>query len=134
MKNLNHVHFLNLRDFNQIFEYFDRVILANVLQVVPIIALRSIILRRIFRSLRPGGELVLVVQYRNSDFNRMLKMPNARLYLDGMAIKHIRGTSFYAFIRPADLKEIVTSQGFQIVQIKLNEGSCYIIARKPNEK
>lgn len=130
----NHVHLIHLRDFNQMPEYFDRVVLANVLQVVPIIALRAIILRRIFRSLRPGGELILVVQYRNSDFNRMMKMPNARLYLDGMVIKHIRGTSFYAFIQPAKLKEIVTSQGFEIVQNQLNEGSCYIIARKPNER
>lgn len=129
----NHVHVIGLKKFNEVRDFFDRVILANVLQVVPMVRLRSIIIRRIFRSLRPGGELIAVVQYRNSDFDRMMKMPNSYRYSDGMVIRHIRGTSFYGFIRPPVLQELLTSEGFEISETKLYDGSCYITAHKPTD-
>lgn len=108
----NDAHVVKLQDFGQMRCFFDRVILANVLQIIPMLALRSIIVRRIFRSLRVGGELIAVVQYRNSDFNRMKCMPNSWAYLDGMAIRHCRGTSFYSFISPHGFRNLIASQGF----------------------
>lgn len=111
---------------------FDRVFLMNVLQIVPIKSVRKAILRRLFDSLDTDGQILVSVQYRNSDFSRMARMPNAKRFRDGMLIEHLRGTSFYGFIMPKKLQCLVAEAGFCLDETKLHEGSCFIWASKRN--
>lgn len=126
----NAVEVLTSKELNGVTCYYDRAFLLNVLQIVPIPQIRLVILQRIYKSLRSGGQLFAVVQYRNSDFTRMLSMDNASKFRDGMVIKHLRGTSFYAFIRPAEFQSLITQAGFIITKCKLHDGSCYVWAER----
>jgi 2-polyprenyl-3-methyl-5-hydroxy-6-metoxy-1,4-benzoquinol methylase len=107
---------------------FDRIFCLNVLQIIPSPRLRRSILRRLRARLKPAGELVVVVQYRNSDFARMSKLPNARRYRDGMVLTFSRGVSFYAFIKPARLAQMIAAAGLKVAHCHVHDGSCYIIA------
>lgn len=128
----NTVTALNLKQLGLYGTFVDRAFLFNVLQIVPIPAVRNSSLRRIFSALRPGGELVASVQYRNSDFTRMAKMRNARSFRDGFLIEHLRGTSFYGLIRPEDFTNLIENAGFEIREVRLNDGSCFVFAMKPS--
>lgn len=127
----NSINVLTAKDVVKMHEEIDRAFLFNVLQIIPIHSIRREILRRIFKALRPNGQLITCVQYRNSDFTRMSKMSNARPFRDGMIIDHFRGTSFYGFIKPTALERLVGNAGFDISCTKLHDGSCYIWATKP---
>jgi hypothetical protein len=109
---------------------FDRIFCLNVLQVIPSPRLRQKILNRLSDLLELGGEIVLVVQYRNSDFSRMRKMPSASAFEDGMLLTFSRGVSFYGFIKPAVLKEMVAKAGLAITHAHVHDGSCYIIGTR----
>jgi SAM-dependent methyltransferase len=121
---------MTTREFSASHGMFDRAFLMNVLQIIPIPQIRSEVLRRIFRALKPGGELITCVQYRNSDFTRMSKMKNSFRFRDGMIIEHLRGTSFYGFIRPDAFRCMVESAGFHVENLSLHDGSCYIKASR----
>lgn len=109
---------------------FDRIFCLNVLQIIPSGRLRLSILRRLGARLKLGGQLVVVVQYRNSDFTRMSKLPNARRYGDGMVLSFVRGVSFYALIKPARLSQMITDAGLDVAHCHLHDGSCYILATR----
>jgi 2-polyprenyl-3-methyl-5-hydroxy-6-metoxy-1,4-benzoquinol methylase len=127
----NAIHVETTKQFLECAGEYDRAFLANVLQIVPIPKIRVQILKRIFRSLKPGGQLIACVQYRNSDFTRMAKMQNSTIFKDGMIIKHLRGTSFYGFIKPDIFQSLIEQAGFRIEDRRLHDGSCYIWASKP---
>ena len=74
---------------------------------------------------------MFVVMYRNSDFDRMRRMPNARPWRDGFLIESLRGFSFYALISPDQLCKFVLNAGFSIENRTLNEGSVYLVAKAP---
>jgi SAM-dependent methyltransferase len=125
----NGVEVANIAEFGSDKTEFDRGFCINVLSVIPILAIRQRVIRLIYSKLRPGGTCVFVVQYRNSDFKRMSAMPNARVWRDGMLIDSLRGFSFYALIRPNQLVSMVIGAGFQIADLRLNDGSAYVVAQ-----
>lgn len=104
---------------------FDRGFCINVLSVIPSIKHRRLVLGVIREKLIREGECLFVVQYRNSDFNRMKKMANARPWLDGFLIDSLRGYSFYGQISPQHLEVFLKQAGFRVCRTKLNEGSVY---------
>jgi hypothetical protein len=109
---------------------FNRIFCLNVLQVIPFRPLRQAILRRLANVLDNNGEIVVVVQYRNSDFSRMSRMENASPFEDGMLLRFSRGVSFYAFIKPPVLEQMVREAGLTITHKHVHDGSCYIIATR----
>lgn len=108
---------------------FDRGFCINVLSVIPFLSVRQRIVLLIREKLRPGGTCLFVVQYRNSDFDRMRRLRNARPWRDGFLINSLRGFSFYGLISPQVLAALVRKADFEIVDRKLNEGSVYLFAR-----
>lgn len=124
----------NTSEFAAHDERFDRGFCINVLSVIPIIAARKRLLSLIHQKLRPGAKCLFVVQYRNSDFTRMAKMPNAHAWRDGFLIDSMRGYSFYGLIRPEDLARSVTNAGFAVLDKSLNEGSVYLWAQAPDQE
>lgn len=128
----NQIEVMNLKKFLQYSNYFDRGYCINVLSVIPILSVRQRVIQRLFRSLRAGGVCLFVVQYRNSDFTRMVQMRNARVWRKGLLIDSLRGHSYYGFIMPNELRQAVVSGGFLVSSLVLNEGSVYLTAKKPS--
>ena len=92
----NRLSIASIRDLQFLGGHFDRGFCINVLSAVPIEAVRREILRRCYALLRPGGELIVTHQYRNSDFTRMKRMKNAFIFRDGYIVDSLRGASFYS--------------------------------------
>lgn len=106
----------------------DRVHCLNVLSAVPSYAARQSILSDIRSLLRRGGEAVFALQYRNSDFTRMSKLPNAEAYLDGFLVNSLRGWSFYGLIRPERLRRLVRKHGLVPTHETLRDGTVFMRA------
>lgn len=131
VRHSNRLSVLNVHEFSKGASQYDRGFCVNVLSVIPIASIRSRVLRIILSALKPGGTCLFVVQYRNSDFTRMRKLPNATQWLDGFLMNSYRGYSFYGLIRPEALEQLVIAAGFEVVSTKLNEGSVYLMGMKP---
>jgi hypothetical protein len=58
----------------------------------------------------------------------MAKLATAEPWHDGFLLNSLRGYSFYAFIPPNALIEMIEQAGFQVVSQQLNEGSVYVWA------
>jgi hypothetical protein len=126
----NQVSVFNTVEFAESQVRYDRAFCINVLSAIPLIEARKRLLSEIRRKLEENAECLFVVQYRNSDFTRMAKLPTAQKWLDGFILKSLRGYSFYALIKPQALRAILECAGFEVLSQQLNEGSVYIWARK----
>jgi hypothetical protein len=131
MATSNRITALDLKQFRTIAGEFDRGFCINVLSVIPIPSVRVRVIESIRGALKDDGTCMFVVQYRNSDFTRMLKMPNARSWRDDILINSLRGYSYYALIPPDRLVSWVAARGLQVESLTLNDGSAYLLARKP---
>lgn len=125
----NRVVAQNTTEFGAKRVQYDRGFCINVLSVIPILEARKRVLFLIRSRLRTNANCLFVVQYRNSDFTRMQKMPNARPWRDGFLIDSLRGYSFYGLISPDALADLVRSASFEVLDMKLNEGSAYLLAK-----
>ena len=125
----NRLSAYNTTEFVHLRTKFDRGFCINVLSVIPIAAARQRVLHFIRGKLRAGGTCLFVVQYRNSDFTRMRRLPNAQPYLDGFLIDSLRGYSFYGLISPEQRTGMVVKAGFEVVKQTLNQGSVYLMVR-----
>jgi hypothetical protein len=132
-KRSNRISAVNVIEFSEDREEFDRAFCINVLSVIPFFSVRRRVLCLIRQKLRTGGTCLFVVQYRNSDFSRMRNMPNARYWRDGFLINSLRGYSFYGLISPQQLAALVASAGFEIIDETLNEGRVFLVARSPRK-
>jgi hypothetical protein len=129
-KQSNRIEVYNDLEFQKLAAQFERGFCINVLSVIPSYARRRQVLNLIRQRLVPNGECLFVVQYRNSDFSRMSKMPNAKPWLDGFLIDSLRGYSFYGMISPNRLARSLKHARFRIREMTLNEGSAYAWARR----
>ena len=127
----NHVTVFNTAEFAQNGSLHDRAFCINVMSAIPLSAERERVLAQILNSLEPRGSCLFVVQYRNSDFNRMANLPIAEPWHDGFLLKSLRGYSFYALISPAALAKLLGQAGFEVVNQQLNQGSVYMWAIRP---
>jgi hypothetical protein len=124
----NRVFVYNETQFATLSARFERGFCINVLSVIPSIKHRKQVLEVIRGKLLSGGRCLFVVQYRNSDFNRMRRLPNAKPWLDGFLIDSLRGYSFYGLISPQRLEAFLKRSGFRICEARLNEGGAYMWA------
>jgi hypothetical protein len=124
-KQSNRIRVYNDVQFQELNTRFERGFCINVLSVIPSYGHRRQVLDAIHKKLTARGECLFVVQYRNSDFTRMRKMPNAKPWLDGFLVESLRGYSFYGMISPERLEKALKRAGFRIRETKLNEGSAY---------
>jgi hypothetical protein len=122
----NRIQVYNDAEFAELGEVFDRAFCINVLSAIPLFTRRRQVMRVIRSHLRPNGSCLYVVRYRNSDFCRMRSMPNARAWRDGFLIDSLRGTSFYGLIRPDRLISMVKKAGFNIIDVRHDDGSVYV--------
>lgn len=124
----NQISVFNTIEFSESLDLYDRAFCINVLSAIPLLEERRRLLTQIVRKLEPGACCLFVVQYRNSDFTRMAKLPTAEPWYDGFLLNSRRGYSFYALITPKALAEMVEHGGFQVVDQQINQGSVYIWA------
>lgn len=130
---LSRIDRANSMEFSKSREEFDRGFCINVLSVIPFLSARRSVLNLIRQRLRPGGTCLFVVQYRNSDFGRMSKLPNARPWRDGFLIDSLRGFSFYGLISPQRLTALVVGSGFEVVDQDFDDGRMFLMARSPQK-
>jgi SAM-dependent methyltransferase len=126
----NRIQVYNHLEFAKSNRHFDRAFCINVLSAVPLISMRRQIMEVIRSHLRPNGTCLYVTQYRNSDFDRMQSMPNARSWRDGFLIDSLRGFSFYGLISPDSLISMAEKAGFAVCHVRRNDGSVYIWAMR----
>jgi len=126
----NRIRVYNDAEFDRLDGDFDRAFCINVLSAIPVLARRRQVMEVIRSHLRPNGTCLYVVQYRNSDFNRMRAMHNARSWRDGFLIYSLRGFSFYGLISPDCLISTAKKAGFAICHVRRNEGSVYVWASR----
>jgi SAM-dependent methyltransferase len=125
----NQISVCNTIEFGSVLASYDRAFCINVLSVIPRKSIRRRVVSLIENRLNPGGTCLFVVQYRNSDFSRMRALPNAEQWADGYIIDSFRGYSFYGLISPQQLSRLVTGAGFKVLDLTLNEGSVYLLAK-----
>lgn len=106
---------------------FCRAYCLNVLSSVPFASIRRAIARRVARSVKPSGEIVVSHQYRNSDFNLMKRKKNCIQYGDGILVDSLRGYSYYSLMTPDEFCEIWLSSGLTEVKRTRIEGSVFVI-------
>lgn len=116
---------INEVEFEELNSKCDRGFCINVLFAIPCFERRQHVMKVIRSKLHRHGECLFVVQYRNSDFTRMMKLPNATPYLDGFLIDSLRGYSFYGLISPGRLQSSLKGAGFCVRETVLNDGSAY---------
>lgn len=129
----NRVSVFTTREFAESEGLYDRAFCVNVLSAIPVADERRNLLDQILRKLKPNASCLFVVQYRNSDFTRMSKLPTAESWHDGFLLRSLRGYSFYALIRPNALAKMVEQAGFQVVKQQLHEGSVYVWASRGDD-
>lgn len=127
----NDVTAFNPKEAAELDSFFDRGFCINMLSVVPSMSIRKKIVRFISCKLKPGGDCLFVVQYRNSEFKKMKERPGAEAYLDGTLFRGLRGYCFYGLIHPEALEQIVMEGGMLVTSSFRREGSAYILARNP---
>ena len=128
MSNYNHIDVYNNFEFKNIGHKYDRGFCINVLSVIPCFDIRREVLNTIRERLKKNSRCLFSVQYRNSDFKRMQKMPNTQPFLDGFIVDSYRGYSFYGLIPPKNLQSLLINSGFKILDIKINDGSVFMWA------
>lgn len=126
----NRISVYNTNEFDQTHSLYDRAFCINVLSAIPLPNERLRLLTQIQRKMAPSACCLFVVQYRNSDFTRMAKLPDAEPWYDGFLLKSLRGYSFYGLITHEVLSEMLIFAGFQIVSQKFHEGSVYMWAKR----
>lgn len=129
----NRISVFSTNEFAESFGLYDRAFCINVLSAIPLLDERQKLLAQIMRKLEPRAGCLFVVQYRNSDFTRMAKLPTAEPWEDGFLLKSLRGYSFYALITPKALAEMVEQAGFQVVSQQIHEGSVYMWANRADD-
>ena len=131
MRRSNRIYTFNVPKFGLLPDTFDRGFCLNVLSVIPSQTARLRVLQLIRSKLRPGSPCLFVVQYRNSDFTRMISMPNTKPWGDGFLIDSLHGYSFYGLISPDRLTSLIRRAGFEIAEHHLYDGSAFIWGRNP---
>lgn len=124
---------VNTLEFSNSTQEFERGFCINVLSAIPFQSVRRQALALIRQKLHPSGSCLFVVQYRNSDFGRMSRLPNARPWLDGFLMDSRRGFSFYGLITPQHLINLVVEAGFHIGECHLDDGRVYLMAHSPGK-
>jgi SAM-dependent methyltransferase len=126
----NNVRVLDAGEFVRFASVYDRAFCINTLSVIPIMSIRLNVIQKIYTQLAQGGVALFVVQYRNSDFSRMLSRPEATAWRGGILLNSLRGYSYYGLIPPSELKECIAEGGFERMETKLHDGSAYVFAVK----
>ncbi|WP_162943926.1 MULTISPECIES: methyltransferase domain-containing protein [unclassified Rhizobium] len=130
----NRISVFSTIEFAECPDLYERAFCINVLSAIPVPSERQRLLAQILCKLEPNAGCLFVVQYRNSDFTRMAKLPAAEPWYDGFLLKSLRGYSFYALITPQALAEMVDQAGFHIVSQQLHDGSVYIWAHRADNQ
>lgn len=94
---------------------YDVVVCTNVLSAIPSQSTREHLIASAYRCLKPGGQLLLTTQFRNSHYSGWKSNPRARPYLDGFIVKGLQGASFYGLIDAASLRRLCKRCGFRAV-------------------
>ena len=106
-KNTNSVSVLSIKQFLDSPEKYDRVFILNVLPVIPIPSIRRNILLRCRSKLKQEGELVIAVNYRNSEFTKSIVSPQSRPHRDGYLINGLRGHYFITLMAPPIVEQML---------------------------
>lgn len=122
----------NTADFLSEPACFERAFCLNVLPVIPYSRLRIAVASRIRKKLVYGGEAIFVVQYRNSDFDKMLAKENAQKWNEGILIDSLRGPSYFGLISPDHLIKILSDAGFAHIHLDKRDGSAFAFVRRQN--
>lgn len=130
VRSANTLSAVNVADFEDSAVEFDRGFCVNMLSVIPIVTTRKRVVRLIERKPKRGGACLFVVQYRNSEFTKMVKREDAVRHEDGILLNGTRGYSFYGLIQPEQLRGLVEECGLRATDFHVHDGSAFLWAEK----
>jgi 2-polyprenyl-3-methyl-5-hydroxy-6-metoxy-1,4-benzoquinol methylase len=130
----SHVRVLNFEAFLLDHQKYDLVICANVLSAIPIVKIRSRVLKSILHRLKLTGKCLFVNQFRDSYFKKISKSPFSKSYLDGWLRITPNGNFYYGIFPKEKLENLLSKHGFSIYKSWEIKDIAHVIAqRKQNQ-
>ena len=127
----NNLRIMSLDSPEWIDSRYDVVFCTNVLSAIPYESERIQLLNNAKAVLKPDGHLFLTVQYHNSYFSQYQYRKDTVKCNDGWLIqnKSLNRCSFYALLNADYLTTLCRSVGFNKINVKKKDGSCFLEAR-----
>lgn len=107
---------------------YDFVLCANVISAIPSRIIRARTLRSILRCLKKGGRVLVVNQYANSYFSRMINSGKVIAHLDGYILCSVRGNYYYGILPEEKMSRILAVCGFKVIERWRIGQSAFVLA------
>lgn len=107
---------------------YDLVFCANVISAIPSKRVRTQTLVNVLKILKKGGHILVVNQYTNSYFKRMMRSGKTIPHLDGYILISTRGNYYYGLLHEAKMSKILSECGFNIIDHWRKEQSAFVLA------
>jgi len=108
---------------------FDFVLCASVLSAIPTRNARTRALRAIARRLKAHGVILVVNQHTNSYYSQTARRDDVISHLDGYLVPSNGSASYYGILGKERTAEILTRQGYKIIEQWIEGQSNYALAR-----
>lgn len=126
----NSVSIMTTKELCRSGERFDRAFCLNVLAIIPFPSIRTEVLKRIRRSLKENGQLIVSNRWRNSEFTSNKSRPDAQIYKGGTLIHSLRGYAFYYQMSEGEIISTVLQLGFSLESSSRRDGTYFIVFTK----
>lgn len=108
---------------------YDFVFCANVISAIPSKHMRSKTLRSVLICLKKSGRFLVVNQYTNSYFRKIINSARATTHLDGYILKSGRGSYYYGILSDVKMSRILSGCGFNVIDRWRNGQSAFVLAK-----
>ncbi|MCK5563767.1 MAG: methyltransferase domain-containing protein [Planctomycetes bacterium] len=107
---------------------YDFVLCANVISAIPSRRIRAKSLTAIQGCLKKKGQLLVVNQYENSYFKKMMHSENAKPHLDGYLLNSKNGNYYYGILNESKMSSILKNCGFEVCDSWSSGQSAFVLA------
>jgi len=108
---------------------YDFVLCANMISAIPSKPIRNKTLRSVLTCLKRRGRILVVNQYTNSYFNRVIKSVRATPHLDGYILYSERGVYYYGILPEKKMSRILLGCGFRVINTWKSGQSSFVLAK-----
>ena len=107
---------------------YGLVLCANVISAIPSRRIQTNMLRNVLRILNKRGRLLVVNQFTNSYFSKVINSCKAIPHLDGYILKSKRGYYYYGLLPEMKMSKILSQCGFVIIKKWRIKQSSFVLA------
>jgi SAM-dependent methyltransferase len=107
---------------------YDLVLCANMISAIPSKPIRTKTLRSVLTCLKTRGRILVVNQYTNSYFKRVINSVRATPHLDGYILYSDRGIYYYGILPEKKMARILLGCGFRVIDTWRSGQSSFVLA------